>query len=169
MQSKSGGPDKPALYKALGVLLCVLASFFIAPSWYEIQQARQASEWIAKSARITRAEVGRYGGGRAHDIPRHAIDMQGIFLDSGQAFKVERIAFAQFSELDRIRAIIAEYTAGSEVVVYVAPDNPDRVVLQKDVDILPMIALICLGGVLAILGGIMFLKGKKSGEQPQSP
>jgi hypothetical protein len=167
MQSNSNGPNKPALYKALGVLFFGLAIFFAIPSLYEIQQATQAADWIPRSARIINAEVAQYGGGRAHDIPRHTIDIQGTFSDSNQIFKVERIAFAQFNDLSQIRAVVAQYPPGSELIVYVAPDNPARVVLQKDVDISPMALMICLGGVCALLGAVAYLKGKKLGEYHQ--
>jgi hypothetical protein len=165
MQPKSDGPNKSALYKALGVLLWGLAIFFILPSIYEIQQATQAADWTPQNARITYAEVAQYGGGRAHDVPLHAIDIQGKFLDTNETFKVERIAFGQFNDLSQIRMIIAQHPPGSELIVYVAPDDPNRVVLVKDVNIFSMIYLITLGCACAFVGTAIYLRGRKLGEK----
>ncbi len=161
MQPKADRPNTPALFKALGILLLAVAIFFIAPSVYEIQQATQASDWIPQTARVTHAEVAQYGGGRAHDLPRYAIDMRGTFLETNENFVVERIAFGQFSDLRQIRALISQYPPDSEMIVYSAPDNPSRVVLRKDANIMPMTLMICLGGACALFGGMAYLKGRK--------
>jgi hypothetical protein len=90
--------------------------------------------------------------------------MRGIFLESNENFVVERIAFGQFSDLRQIRALVNQYPPGSEMIVYSAPDNPSRVVLRKDADIMPMILMIFLGGACALFGGMAYLKGRKLGE-----
>ena len=145
MQSQPDRPNKPALFKALALIFVVLAGFFIAPSVYEIQQARQASDWTPRGAIITHAEVAQYGGGRAHDPPRHAIDMRGRFIATDEEFSVERIAFAQFSSVEEIRRFVKQYPPGSELVVYVSPEDATRVVLIADANITSMLYLIGLG------------------------
>ncbi len=162
MQGESRGPNKPALFKAAGLLLMIFAAFFILPSVYEIDQATQAADWTPRRAVITQAEIAQYGGGRAHDIPLHAIDMQGRFLDTDEGFSVERIAFGGFNDADQIRAIVEQHPVGSELVVYASPDDPHRVVLVKNADIGAMIAMIALGGVCALGGILTFFKGSKA-------
>ncbi len=141
----------------------IFAAFFILPSVYEIDQATRAADWTPRRAVITQAEIAQYGGGRAHDIPIHAIDMQGRFLDTGEDFTVERITFGGFNDADEIRAIVGQHPAGTELVVYASPEEPHRVVLVQDADIGSMIVLIVLGGACALGGILVFFSGKKLG------
>ena len=134
--------------------------FFIAPCVYEIQQATLASAWIPKADRVTHAEVTRHGGGRAHDIPRYAIDMRGTFLETNKKFVVERIAFGQYSEPGQIHAIVSQYPPGSGIIVYSAPDDPSRVILTKRANIMPIVLLVFMGGACVLFPRMTYQKGK---------
>ena len=109
MNSKTKSPNKPALYKALGALLVVLGCFFILPSIYEIQQAQQAKKWVPRDARVIHSELSQFGGGRAHDVPHYSIDMKGVFLDTNEVFRIERISFGTFNDASEIQRIVNQY------------------------------------------------------------
>ena len=163
MDAETKSPNKPALYKALGVLLVVAGCFFILPSIYEIQQAQQAKNWVPRTARVIHSQLSQFGGGRAHDVPHYSIDMKGVFLDTHEEFMVERISFGTFNDANEIRRIVNQYPRDSEITVFSAPNDASRVVLFKDVNVRSMYLMIALGVVCFLLGVVSFLKGNKLG------
>lgn len=165
MDSNTHNPNKPALYKALGTLLFVAGCFFILPSIYEIQQAQQAKNWVPRKARVIHSKLSQFGGGRVHDVPHFSIDMKGVFLDTNEEFRIERISFGTFDDANEIQRIVNQYPRNSEIIVFASPNDTSRVILIKDVNVRLMYLMIALGIACFLLGIVSFYKGNKLGSK----
>jgi len=155
------GPNKKGLYRFLAVILIVFGLFFIIPSQFEINQATEAADWLPRRAKITHSNLAQFGGGRGHDIPRFVPRIEGVFLDTGEEFKVYRVSFAEISHKTLAEHYVDRFAEGRTVEVYVSPEDPAKVVLIRDVSLTPMILLQAVGGILIALAVYLFFKAGK--------
>lgn len=152
------GPNKKGLYRFLAGILMVFGLFFIIPSQFEINQATEASDWLPRRAKITHSNLMQFGGGRGQDLPHFVPDIGGVFLDTGEAFDVYRVSFAEISHKTLAERYINRFAKGSIVDVYVSPEDPEKVVLIRDVPLMWMYLLQVVGGVLMAIAIFLLFK-----------
>ena len=161
------GPNKKSLYRFFAVILVVFGLFLIIPSQYEILQARQASDWQPRMAKITESNIKQLGGGRAQDIPRYAPQIRGEFRDSGEAFEVYRVSFGEIGTRERAQHYARQFKEGAIVEVYVSPAEPNKVVLIRDVPQTQMYLLEALGGVAIAIAVWLWRRSRRVSQPMQ--
>lgn len=161
-ETLNGPSRRGAQLKFFGIISLVFSLFLALPSLYEIQQATQARDWLPRQALIEQSEVAVWESGRGdRQGPRYRARISGTLLDSGRSFKLERIAFAQFSTRADVEHYVKRYPAGEKARVFVSPDDPTRVVLARDADVDEMYLLIGAGAALIIGGLFSYAKGRR--------
>jgi len=158
--SSMPGQRRRAARKFFGVILLIFGLFFIIPSQHEINKAREGQDWRPRQAEITYSRVAQFGGGRADDAPHYRADIGGRFLDDGQEFKIEQIAFAQIDTGSMARDYVRRYPVGKVAEVFASPDDPTRVILVKGVPVTAMYLLQGLGALLVAGALILFWRAR---------
>ncbi|MEE8260415.1 MAG: DUF3592 domain-containing protein [Nitrospinaceae bacterium] len=163
--------DKPLSRKDAFYLcgsICVALSLFcIIPSQFEINSAKEAMHWLPKQAEITDSRVvssTTYSDNRKSTSYR--AEIKGIWVENQRPFEIERIFFAQIQDRAIVEQTVKEYPPGKVVTVFVAPDNPYRVILKKDVSLTSMYWMQAVGAIFIIFGLIIFSEAKKKTPPP---
>lgn len=165
MSNSSAAPGlrKRAACRFFGVILVIFGLFFIIPSQHEINEAMQARDWPPAKARITHSAVLRFGGSTVGtpDAPSYRADIRGVLLESGRAFALETISFGKIVTRGRVREYVGKNPVGAVVTVYVSPDDPSQVILEKEVDVTMMYLLEAIGGALLLIAVGLFIWSRR--------
>ncbi|MFC1703283.1 DUF3592 domain-containing protein [Candidatus Omnitrophota bacterium] len=153
-------PNKPALFKALSVILVIIGLFLIIPSQFDINKVNEAKNWLPRKARITLSKVIELRGSSTGDR-RYIAEIKGVFLDNNQDFDVYRVSFGQISGQSTGKEHVKMFPVGKTVEVYVSPDDPEKVILIRDVPLTSMHTLQGIGGFLMLIAMALFIKRRQ--------
>lgn len=152
---------KDALYLC-GSFCVVLSLFCIVFPQQEINAAKEAMHWLPKKAEITHSRVvstTTYGDNRTSTSYR--ADIKGVWVEDQGGFIIERVSYPQISDRSLVENIVREYPVGKIVTVFVAPDEPYRVILKKDVSLNSMYWAQAVGACFIIVALILFSEARK--------
>ncbi|MDY7037487.1 MAG: DUF3592 domain-containing protein [Thermodesulfobacteriota bacterium] len=102
--------------------------------WFAIQDTRQAIEaqsWKGRKAQIISSNVffNTSGGSRGWRLT-----IRGRFLEDGKEFETSRIRFGgiKINSKSNYEEYVAQYPPGTVHTVFVSPDNPTQIILQRN-------------------------------------
>jgi len=143
--------------------LCVAFSLFcIVFPQNEINAAKEAMLWLPKKAEITHSRVvstTNYDENRKSTS--YVAEIKGVWVEDRGGFIIERISYAQISDRAMVENIVREYPPGKVATVFVAPDNPNHVILKKDVSLSAMYWMQAVGACFIIAALIIFSEARK--------
>ena len=120
---------------SLAVFAFIGHTFFVVFS-EDKEMAEKAKLWPAQKARITHSELKiRKPEGLSRNDRRQwewELDIRGVLVDSGREFRVWRPTYGEVMTKEKYEHYVKMCPKGEVVTVYVNPEDPTIVILNRD-------------------------------------